>query len=222
LPARFSPRRVKVACTEWNAVRGRSAMRPDQTSVAAFGPTYQLHDALAVATFANVMQRHCRDITLATVAQSINVVGLIGVNEQGMWLEPSYWAWQMVTIHSGPLALDAWVASETFDAPKRRLYGMTYLDASVTLDPDTRTLFLSLVNRHASDPLEVDVRLVDAAVTDGGTVHVLFHGDPNAMNSHAHPDAVRPHAGPAGVAGSRFTYALPPHSYTVLTLPLGG
>jgi alpha-L-arabinofuranosidase len=59
-------------------------------------------------------------------------------------------------------------------------------------------------------------------VADGGTAHVLFHDDPNAMNSHAHPDAVRPHTAPAGVTGSRFTYALPPHSYTVLTLPLGG
>src|SRR5262249_56761716 len=81
LPARFAPRRVKVACTEWNAVPQRDFMSPRLSGPDAFSPAYRLHDALAVATFANVMQRHCRDLTLATVAQSVNVVGLIGVDE---------------------------------------------------------------------------------------------------------------------------------------------
>ena len=220
LRARMAPRRVKVACTEWNAAPRRNFMSPRLDSVAAFSPAYRLHDALAVATFANVMQRHCRDITLATLAQSINVVGLVGVNDRGMWLEPIYWAWHMVSNLSGPLALDAWVSGETFDSPEHRLFGMTYLDASATLDPENRTLFLSLVNRHASEPVEVEVRLTDASVADGGRATVLFHEDPGAMNTLEHPDTVRPREQPAGVSGSRFTYSLPPHSYTVLALPL--
>ena len=219
LPARFPPRRVKVACTEWNAAARRDFMSTSLDSVAAFSPAYRLHDALAVATFANVMQRHCRDITLATVAQSINVVGLIGVDAQGMWLEPSYWAWHLVANHSGPLALDAWVSCETFDSPEHRLFGMTYLDASASLNPERRTLSLSLVNRHRTEPLDVEVHLTDARVS-GGRAHHLFHDDPDAMNSHDRPDNVRTRTEDAGVEGSRFTYALPPHSYTMLELTL--
>ena len=221
LPARMAPRRVKVACTEWNAVPPRDFMSPRLDGLAAFSPAYRLHDALAVATFANVMQRHCRDITLATVAQSINVVGLIGVDERGMWLEPSYWAWHMVANHSGPLALDAWVSCETFDAPDQRLFGLSYLDASVSLDPDTRTLYLSLVNRHQTEPLDVEVHLTDAVAGAGGLAHVLLHDDASAMNTHDQPDNVRTRTEPAGVEGARFIYALPPHAYAVLELPLG-
>ena len=219
LSARFAPRRVKVACTEWNAAPARNVMNPRFNGIAAFTPAYRLHDALAVATFANVMQRHCRDVTLATVAQSINVVGLIGVNEAGMWLEPSYWAWHMVANHSGPLALDAWVSCETFDAPEQRLFGLGYLDASASLDPKGRRLFLSLVNRHRTELLEVDVHLADARA-NGGEVHQLFHDDPDAMNSHERPENVRARTSQVHVEGSRFTYALPPHSYTILELPL--
>ena len=219
LPARFAPRRVKVACTEWNAAPSSNQMNPRFDGIAAFTPAYRLHDALAVATFANVMQRKCRDVTLATVAQSINVVGLIGVNEAGMWLEPSYLAWHMVANHSGPLALDAWVSCETFDAPEQRLFGLTYLDASVSLDPERRTLYLSLVNRHRSEPLDVDVSLADARVA-AGLAHQLFHDDPHAMNSHDRPDNVRTRTVSADVEGSRFTYSVPPHSFTILELPL--
>jgi alpha-N-arabinofuranosidase len=221
LPARFAPRRVKVACTEWNAVPPRDFMSPRLAGLAAFSPAYRLHDALAVATFANVMQRHCRDLTLATVAQSVNVVGLIGVNEEGMWLEPSYWAWHMAANHSGPLALDAWADAPAFDLPEQRLFGLPYLDASVTLDPQRRVLFLSLVNRHRTEPLEVDVRLADAAVRLGGRAHLLHHDDPRAMNTPHQPDAVRSRSAPVALEGGHFTYALPPHAYAVLELPLG-
>jgi alpha-L-arabinofuranosidase len=222
LPARFAPRRLKVACTEWNAAPARNFMSPRLDGVAAFTPAYRLHDALAVATFANVMQRHCRDITLATVAQSINVVGLIGVNDRGMWLEPSYWAWHMAANHSGPLALDVWATSETFDAPEHRLFGLGCLDASATLDPDKRALYVSLVNRHRTEPLDVDVRLAETAAQAGGTVHLLFHDDPDAMNTLDHPDNVRVQSAPAALEGGRFTYELPPHAYAILELPLGG
>src|SRR5262249_21280033 len=108
LPARFAPRRVKVACAEWNAVPQRDFMSPRPTGPAAAPPASRLHDALALAALATVMQRHCRARPQATGAQSVHVVGLIGVNEPGMWLEPSYWAWHMAANHSGPLALDAW------------------------------------------------------------------------------------------------------------------
>lgn len=217
--ARRPPRSLRVACTEWNTLPGTAFMET-HPGLGAFRPSYHLHDALAVATFANIMQRHCRTITLATIAQSINAAGLVMVDERGMWREPTYWAWHMVTNHSGPVALDAWVECDTFDCPARRLFGLPYLDASVTLDPQAGHLFLSLVNRHRTEPLELEVRLFDAAVRAGGTAYLLYHDDPQAMNGHEQPDNVRPRTEPLTLDGSQFTYALLPHSYTILELPL--
>jgi alpha-N-arabinofuranosidase len=214
-----TPRPLSIACTEWNTLPGTAFME-SHPGLGSFRPSYHLHDALAVATFANIMQRHCRQITLATIAQSINVAGLVMVDAQGMWREPTYWAWHMVTNHSGPVALDAWVECDTFDSPERRLFHLPYLDASVTVDPAAGQLYLSLVNRHREQPLELEVRLFDAAVRAGGTAHVLFHDDPLAMNGPERPENVCWQSRPVHLEGSRFTYELLPHSYTILELPL--
>jgi alpha-L-arabinofuranosidase len=214
------PRRLRVACTEWNTMPGTDFMA-SHTGIGSFRPSYHLHDALAVATFANVMQRQCREITLATIAQSINVVGLIMVDEQGMWLEPTYWAWQMAVNHSGPLALDAWLEGDTFDVPQHRLFNLPYVDASVTLDPDAGQLYLSLVNRHQDQPVRLDIALADAAVRSGGRAYILHHDDPQAMNGHDRPENVRPHEHALTLEGARLSYEVLPHSYAILALPLG-
>ena len=218
---RYAPRAMKVACTEWNTMPGTSFM-DSHPGLGSFKSSYHLHDALAVATFGNVMQRHCREITLATVAQTINVVGLIMVDQAGMWLEPTFWAFQMLANHHGRLSLDAWLESETFSSPEHKLGDLPYLDASVTLDPERGRLFLSLVNRHLTEPLDLDVQLTDAYVAAGARAHVLYHDDPQAMNDHRNPDNVRVRSRSVAVDGSRFRHELLPHSYTILELPLGG
>ena len=50
-------------------------------------------DALAVATFLNVMQRQCNSVTLANFAQTINVVGalLSGVSPPVLARAVAYW-----------------------------------------------------------------------------------------------------------------------------------
>jgi alpha-N-arabinofuranosidase len=219
LTQRARRRGLRIACTEWNTTPGFSSTG-GQSGLGTFQPRYHLHDALAVATFANIMQRHCRQITLATIAQSINVVGLVVVDEQGMVLEPTYWAWRLATNYGGSLAVDTWVEGETFACPERRLADLPYLDASASLEPDTGRLYLSLVNRHLTEPIDLEVRLTDASVVAGGLAHMLYHDDPQAMNSHDQPENVRARTEPVALDGSRFTHELPPHSYTVLELPL--
>ena len=185
-----------------------------------FGPTYRMRDALAVASFINIMQRRCREITLATVAQSINVVGLIMVTEDGAWREPVYWPLWMQAHHSGPLALDAWVECDRFDDPKRRISGMSYLDCSATLDPDKGKLYLSLVNRSRDDVIDVDIKICDALVAAEGTLSELYHDDAMAMNSAAEPDTVRVIEKPIADLGEQFIWELKPHAYDILELDL--
>lgn len=174
-----------------------------------------------MATFANGMQRHCREITLATIAQSLNVVGLIMVDEQGMWREPTYRAWHMATHHHGSLALDAWPEVDTFSAPEQRLSDLPYLDASVTLDPGRRQLYLPLVNRHHEQAVELGIQLTDAVARAGGRAFVLYHDDPQAMNGHDRPDNVRTREQTFAQEDSRIRHEVLPHSYTILQVPLG-
>lgn len=218
-PRYGEPRDVRVACTEWNAFpEGGMGSHPEFDP---FRPGYRLRDALAVATFLNIMQRRCREITLATVAQSINVVGLIVVNEQGAWREPGYWPLWMQVRHSGPLALDAWVETPRFDNPQRRLRDMPYLDCSATLDPDGKRLYLSLVNRHRDEPAELQIKIQDARVGAQAQIYELYHEDPLAMNGPTHPENVRPTESRIEISGPVFGWELKPHAYAILEIDLG-
>ena len=225
-------RDLKIAITEWNAtpVGGMMANHPEMNP---FGPTYHLRDALAVASFLNIMQRHCREVTLANIAQTINVVGLIMVVGEEVWREPVYWPLWMQTRYSGPVALDALVESETFDEPplpgrrpgpfeveRRTLEGIPYLDCSATVDPELGKLYLSLVNRHRDQPIVVHVDLPGVPVGSEGTVHLLTHDDPMAMNGPSAPDNVRPTAYQESGFGAAFDWELPAHAYAILELGL--
>ena len=213
-------RDISIACTEWN-VSPRDGMMGNHPEYNPFRPTYHLRDALAVASFINIMQRHCREVRLATVAQSINVVGLIMVNQEGVWREPVYWPLWMQVHHSGPIALDAWLECETFDEPGRNLSGMPYLDCSATLDPQRGKLYLSMVNRHREDAIEIKVDISETTVSSHGRVHLLYHDDPMAKNSPADPDNVRARSESVDGLASHFTWELKPHSYAILELDLG-
>ncbi len=98
--------------------------------------------------------------------------------------------------------------------------GMSYLDCSATLDAGRRRLYLSLVNRHRDDALEVGIDIPDAKVRSDGAAFVLHHDDPMAMNTPAAPDNVRVASTTAAGCGAHFVRALPPHSYTILELDL--
>ena len=218
-PRKGAPRDLKVACTEWNAAPTDTMMR-HHPEFRPFGPTYHLREALAVASFLNIMQRRCNQITLSTVAQSINVVGLVMVNDQGAWREPVYWPLWMQVRHSGPLALDAWVACDRFSDHKRRMFDMPYLDCSCTLDPDAKKLHISMVNRSETEPIDVDICVQDALVKAEGQLASLYHVDSMAMNSPGDPDNVSVVESRLSDLGESFTWELKPHAYEILTLEL--
>jgi alpha-N-arabinofuranosidase len=54
--------------------------------------TYTLSDALAVAIWLNVFIRNCKDIGMATIAQSVNVISPLMTTETGIVKQTSYWA----------------------------------------------------------------------------------------------------------------------------------
>jgi alpha-N-arabinofuranosidase len=53
---------------------------------------YTLSDALAVAVWLNVFIRNCKDIGMATIAQSVNVISPLMTSETGICKQTSYWA----------------------------------------------------------------------------------------------------------------------------------
>ncbi len=225
-------RKLGIAITEWNAAP-RDTMMGHHPVFKPFAPIYSLRDALAVASFINIMQRHCNEVTLATVAQSINVVGLIMVNGEDVWREPIYWPLWMQVRYSGPVALDTLVECDTFDEPlyvppyrpermvlDSAITDIPYLDCSTTFDPEQGKVYLSLVNQHPSDSIEIKVELPGLQVQPGGVIHELYHDDAASMNTPQSPDTVKPTSQEASGFSAAFTQEVKPHSYTILELSL--
>lgn len=207
----------KMAFTEWNA---RDVSHNEMTPGWRPGkPQYRLTDALAAAGFINAMQRQSSAVTMANIAQSINVVGILVVTEADVFREPVYWALHMQRHLSGSVAVDAHVTCDSYSVrpPGAQATDIPYLDVSATTDDAGGKVYVSIVNRHLTDAAEtsLDLGLVTSATA---TLHELWHDDPFGQNTGEAPDAVRPRQKQVNVEGGRVTLALPPHSYTIFEL----
>ena len=209
--------RVHIAFDEWNVwVFAHYECRMEEP--------YLLRDGLYAAGIYNVFYRHCQSVTLANLAQLVNVLGAIYTTPRGLFLTPIYLPTRLYREHSGTIPVETTTESPTFDAPPMGFMpprpGARWLDAMATLAEDGRTLYLSVVNRHRHEPAEVQIEVSGATVQLEGGGHQL-HG-PSALsgNSITNPDVVRVEPITAFLAGNRFSYTFPAHSATVLELRL--
>jgi alpha-N-arabinofuranosidase len=206
-------RRVKhpigIAVDEWNRwfIGGEAGL----------GEVYNLSDALSVAIYLNMMRRHCRTITLATLAQMVNVIAPIITSPEGMYLQTIYFPLQLAAAKSGAIALDAHVVCDSYAAGYVGVDAVPYLDVLATFDEGGKKLYLSLVNLYKDQPQEVAVRLDGAEVKAAGLAHVISGEAPEVTNGFE-AQRVGLTTEPISDAGAAFSYTLPPHTHAVLEL----
>src|SRR5581483_442934 len=172
-----------------------------------FEESYDLKDALAVATWLHVLWRHPEKVTLATQAQMVNVLAPIMVTPHGVVRQTAFHPVAVARGCAGDVAVDAHVATD--DATG----GMAVLDAAATLDARSGRLHVSMVNRHRDEELEVtlpDLRGRARRIT-------LWHESDAARNTADAPSAVVPRCDDVDLDGA---LTLPPHSH--VSLVLGG
>ncbi len=215
-----SARRPQLAFTEWNCVDStHQEMSPDWRP----GETqYRMVDAAVVASFLNVMQRQCDTVGLANFAQTINVVGALVVDDHSVVRESVYWPLWMQRHHSGPIAVEARVDGPAVDCTSWTGSRQTVaaLDVSVTRDENSRTMWVSVVNRDKDRELSVELALSGAQVGGTSKAGELAARTPLTGNTRSEPDAVHPKWREVDLA-VKPTVTLPPCSYTVVEVPLG-
>ena len=92
------------------------------------------------------------------------------------------------------------------------------LFALAGLERKTGDVLLRVVNRAAiARGLHISLQGV-SAVARRAKVTTLSHADPTTENTVDFPDAVKPRESTIDQAGADFTYAFPPHSFTLLRL----
>ncbi len=203
--------RVKIAVDEWN-IWFRTTDTGDQPK--KLEEIYDLQDALWVASALNVFHRQCRSVTLANMAQLVNVIAPIMTSPTGLVLQTTYYPLKLYTEHAGDIALDALVRSDSFpefpDTP--------YLDVSATTDEGNRKLAIAIVNRHPTSDIPVEIIVEGLAMPARADLFVVNGPKLDATNTFASPNNVGIEHRQASGLGPKFSQMCSAHSVTMIAI----
>ncbi len=183
-------RPIRIAVDEWGVwsktfpkmltTPGGHTTIMERGMAGAFGDTsfeesYDLVDAIAVASWLHVLWRHPEKVTLATQAQMVNTIAPILTTPDRVVKQTIYWPMWAARRWAGSTSLDVAVRSDDD------------IDVAATFDEASGRLHVSLVNRSLSDEVEVTLKGIDPV-----TIVRLTHDDAGAANTAEHPTVVVP------------------------------
>jgi len=200
-------RDIKLIVNEWNT----SMVAPRQHS---------MESALYGARLMNVFERSGDIVEMSAVSDLVNgwPGGIIQASRHDVFVTPTYHVIRLYNEHLGRDRLDARVTSPVFDSSLEGA-GVPVLDVVASRDADGRRLIVKAVNTSRDRALTTTVTVTSASVGAAGTVHILTAPSLEAANSFRTPDAVGVRS-QAVRTGAEFAIELPPHSVSVLVLPV--
>lgn len=130
--------------------------------------TYTLSDALAVGIFLNVFVRKSRDVGMACIAQSVNVISPLMTTETGVIKQTTWWPLFLFSKYMRGWTIAAHVACGSYDGKTepswiRSVKDTPWLDVSAVLSDDG---FVNVVtiNVHEHRDFKVKVEGVNSPV----------------------------------------------------------
>jgi alpha-N-arabinofuranosidase len=209
-----NPRPIYIAYDEWNVW-----YRANESN--GLEEIYNFEDALAMSLFFNSFFRHADVVKMANLAQMVNVIAPMMTNEQGLFLQPTYFPIVEYGRQRGNLALTTWASSPTYTpAPNRPPLG--YLDVSSTYNAKTREVFVNVLNRSKDRALVTRIENQEGQLLPQASAWELNHPDLKATHTFGDDRKVRPVTRDLSLSLSdnAFTYTFPAHSLTILRLKL--
>jgi len=205
-------KRIEIAFDEWNVWYRRHDGR-DRTVKNKLEEPYNLRDALWVASMIHLFQRWGDKVTMANMAQMVNVIAPIMTSEKGLYLQPIFFPLELYRTESGNRVLQNWAEGPGFESKQ---YGkVPYLDVCATRDERGR-LSIGVVNRHKDRALAAEFEIAGAKPASQGTVFSINGPSPESMNSLAEPGVVKLDKREQGGFGDQFEFRFPAHSVTLL------
>ncbi|WP_426592589.1 alpha-N-arabinofuranosidase [Cellulomonas sp. McL0617] len=204
-----SVRDIRISLDEWNvwnyaAYDALDIGRPFEEAPRQLEEVYTLADAVVVGSLLQSILRHCDVVSIAAMAQLVNVIGPIRA-------EPGRPAWRQTTFH--PFAAVARSAGHTVHTVNTATGPDEIVTCIVTVSPDGSEALVHLVNcstATAAD-VELDLTALDADQVDGA--HLLWVPDPHATNTIESPDAVSPQPLATDLRGGSLRLTLPAVSW---------
>ena len=178
---------------------------------------YNLEDALVVAGFLHSFVRHADVVKIANIAQIVNIIAPILTRGDDMLIQSIFYPFEMFSRRRHGVSLRPAVAGPGYESAS---CGYVHdIDVSAILGDGCLHLFLT--NRNLTEPVSIEIALLDRAIVANRDAELLSGPDPKAANSFEEPDVVcaAPFEGVRIVDG-RATCELPALSFAALTLEL--
>ena len=172
-----------------------------------------LRDALVAGATLNIFNRHCDRVKMACIAQLANVLqAMVLTDNEKMTVTPSYWVFEMYTVHHDAKLLPSELQSADYDFNGQKIPAV-----SVSASRDRAgKIHVTLCNLNPNRPANVSCELqgANARKISG---RVLTAPQMNAHNTFDHPDNVKPAEFDAfRVTDNGFDATLPSKSVVVL------
>jgi alpha-N-arabinofuranosidase len=202
-------RDIKLIINEWNT----ALPLPRQHS---------LESGLYAARLLNVFERSGDIVEMTAVSDLVNgwSGGIIQASRHGVFVTPTYHVIRLYNEHLGRDRVASLVTSPTFDSSLEGTQ-VPVLDVAASRSADGRQLIVKAVNTSRDRGLTTTLAIDGAGIGSDGRMHTVTADTLEAANGFRTPDAVTVRT-TSFRAGARFTVKLPPHSATVLTMPLTG
>ena len=207
--------RVKLVVDEWGAWHHAGT---EVARTHLFGQTSTLRDALIAGLTLDIFNRHADKVAMANVAQLINNLhSLFLAHEDKFVATPNFHVFEMYSEHyHGQSLRTVFNVPQVWDGAGGRP-SLPALAGSASRHD--RRLVLTVVNTHASEPLEAEIAVRGGAV-QSASGSVLTAQDIHAHNTFEHPNAVEPRALQITGKGPTLRQAFPPASVTRLNLEM--
>ena len=191
---RYAPtRQIGIAFDEWNLW-----LPPEAGARSMHQIGYMQRDALYVAGMLNVFQRQCNILSMANLAQLVNVLPLIITTPEAAYATALYFPFLLYK-RMQPVALKTQVQVASYDSQVlgniAAIAGVPYVDLCATRNDDGSRLTLGIINRHPARAVHLSIELAGFAELQPRSAWLLHSDDPLATNSAEQPDNVEPREG---------------------------
>lgn len=176
--------------------------------------SYTLSDALAVGVWLNVFIRQSKNIGMANIAQSVNVISPLMTSETGITKQSTWWPLFLFSKYMRGSTLAVHLRCGVYDGPTRPEWirgtlDTPWLDVSAAID-DEGKITLAVVNISADKDIEAQIDGISSL--DVAEVYTVSAGAVEATNTDGESEVLV--EGGTWNGGGR--YSFPKHSLTML------
>ena len=208
---------IGIALDEWGVwhpeARTWGPGRVERRTPPTFEQANTLRDALAAGIAFEGFHRQCRVLTMANLAQVVNVLQAVVMTSGSRCVKtPTYHALAMHRPHMGAEALPVEVTAEPAGP-----FGCPGLSATASGRPGR--VAVTLINREYRRSVNANIRAPGSVSSS----RLLTADSPNAVNDPANPERVSPRRLAVNDSGDGgWTVTMPPHSMATIEFSADG